>query len=285
MSSFSLLRSTLVCASILVLGVAAQAQTSGTGTSTGTGTATGTGTGGSTTTAPKSAAGAKSQAVVYHLTFSPSGTSINFRNYTNAYYVADLPVYGSGGTLIVTQVVGGVRKFYTYEDFGGMFIAVKGSDKKGVIVGSRTSGSSSSSSSTTAGANQNITLYAIGDAKGGADITNRDVGGTAKALFPTKLEGTAIFVDSMEDYPFAFAPGADVGSAGKLDLTATYDEGMSANSLVRNYSRNGVVASIWALLVSQGYTNASASTGSGTATGTATGTSTGTVSGPFSTGN
>ena len=242
MSSSSLLRSALICASIL-LGFSADAQTP---SST------------KTATTPKSTTGTKSRALVYHLTFTPNGSSINFRNYTNAYYIADLPSSGGSATLILTQVSGGKRTFYTYEDFGGMFIAVNGSDRKGVLSGSRTGApttSGASSSATVTVPTQNITLYAIGDAKEKIDVNNGAVT-EGQLVFPKKLEGSAIFVDSQEDYPFASAPGVNAGSAGMLNLTATYDEGMSANSLKRNYSRNGLVSALWALLKTQGYVDA-----------------------------
>jgi hypothetical protein len=234
----------LTCVSLAFLAVSATAQTA---------------------TTPKSTAGNKSRAIVYHLTFTPNGTSINFRNYTNAYYVADVPTASGGGTLILMQVVGGTRTYYTYEDFGGLFIAIKGNDRKGVMVGSKTTASTTTTTTaatattTASGATQNITLYGIGDAKDKIDSENPAFP-NSEMLIPKTLEGTAIFVDSQEDFPFAFAAGENVGTAGQLTLTARYDEGMSANSLQKNLTRNAVVSSIWDLLKGQNYVDGSAAT-------------------------
>ena len=227
-------------------------------------------------TAPKSTKGATSRAVVYRLQFTPDGDSINFRNYTNAYYLADIPLSStSGGTLILTQVVGGVRTFYTYEDFGGMFIAVKGSEKKGIMVGTRTSASTTASATTTTGYVQNLTLYAIGKPDEQTDAKNPAIAGeNAKTVFPNKLEGTAIFVDSQEDFPFAYVTGENFGSAGVMKLTAEFSEGLSAGSLERNMVRNELVQMLWEQLVAQGFVNASAPTSGSTAGTGTTGTGT-----------
>lgn len=225
---------------------------------------------GSTTTAttPKSTSGAKSIAIVYHLTFDPNGDSINFRNYTNGYYVADAPTSSSSsGTLILMQVVSGVRKYYTYEDYGGMFVASKGSERKGVLVGSRTAGPTTSGTTTASTTfTQNITLFGIGDAKESVEIVNPAVS-DGDLIFPEKLEGTAIFADSQRDYPFAFSSGVNIGTAGALKLIARYDAGLSAKSLkLAAASRNDLVSSIWTLLKDQGYVDGSTTTTSTTTT-------------------
>ena len=69
--------------------------------------------------------------VVYKLTFEVAGETINYRSYQGGYYIA--PIEGGTGSLILTLTTGGVKTFYTYANFGELFVAVKGDDRKVVL--------------------------------------------------------------------------------------------------------------------------------------------------------
>lgn len=195
--------------------------------------------------------------LVYRLSFRPLGGTINFRSYQGGYYVADI-ANSSGansGTLILTQASGSTRKYYTLANFGPVIYAIKGNERKAIFTGTK---------QTTSPAITNITFYALGDTTKTGDF--KFINGNAKIAYATKLEGTALFVDSQEDLPFAAAPGADLGTAGSVAVTLTLQEGLTERSRVAFVSRNSMVTILQQELAEQKYTNGDAPTGAVTTT-------------------
>lgn len=237
-----------------------------------------------------------SPVLVYKISFTDMGDSINFRSYQGGYLVFDVGYTGSNtGTVILTQVVGGVRKYYTIANYGQMFYATKGNTVKAVFTGNKstTAGSSTttttSSTSTTASATTTIFMYGVGDADKQLDLDLRN--GDANVSIATEIDGYGIFTDSQEDLPFATAAGEDVGTAGAVSLHLKYDEGLSSFSEKNNTSRTAMVTKIQQDLAKQNYTNGDAATtttgaGSNTGTGSNSGNTggTGTGSGTGNTG-
>jgi hypothetical protein len=223
-----------------------------------------------------------SPVLVYKIDFSTMGDSINFRSYQGGYLVFDVGYTGSNtGTVILTQVLGGVRKYYTIANYGQMFYATKGNNTKAVFsgnkstaAGSSTTTTTSSTATSTASATTTIFMYGIGDADKKLDLELRN--GEANLAIASELEGYGIFTDSQEDLPFASASGEDVGTAGTVSLHLKYDEGLSTFSEKNNTTRTAMVTKIQQELVKDGYVNGDAAT---TTTGTGTGTGTGSTGG------
>lgn len=181
--------------------------------------------------------------LVYRLSFKPLGNSINFRSYQGGYYVADLANGSSNnGTLILTQVLGGVRRFYMFNNFGPIVYALKGEERKAIFTGTR---------QTTTPAITNITFYAVGETNKNGDF--KFTNGTGKFAYATKLEGYGLFVDSQEDMPFASAPGANIGTAGSVGVTLTLQEGMTERSRIGSVNRTTMVANLLLELAEQKY--------------------------------
>lgn len=210
-----------------------------------------------------------SPVLVYKLTFTSMGDSINFRSYQGGYIVFDVGISGSNaGTVVLTQIVGGARKYYTIKDYGQMFFATKGKEVKAVMTGNKsttpgttTSGSTTSTSSAAA-ATTSIFMYAIGSASDQLDLDLRN--GSANVTIAKSMKGYGIFCDSQEDLPFASAAGEDVGTAGAVSLTLAYDEGLSTFSEKNNSDRATMITKIQTQLANESYTNGDATT---TATG------------------
>lgn len=225
-----------------------------------------------------------SPVLVYKIDFSTMGDSINFRSYQGGYLVFDVGYTGSNtGTVILTQVLGGVRKYYTIANYGQMFYATKGNNTKAVFSGNKstTAGSStttttSSTATTTASATTTIFMYGIGDADKKLDLELRN--GEANIAIASELDGYGIFTDSQEDLPFASASGEDVGTAGAVALHLKYDEGLSTFSEKNNTTRTAMVTKIQQELAKDSYVNgdaATTTTGTGGNTGSNTGSGTG----------
>ena len=189
--------------------------------------------------------------LVYRLTFAPTGDSINFRSYQGGYYVADMANSGgNSGTLILTQVLGGARKYYTLATFGGFFYALDGGARKAVFSGSKT---------TTSPALSNITFFATGASTRQAEF--KFINGDADLHFANKLQGVALFSDSLEDLPFVSAAGtADQGTAASMNLTLTLQEGLSERSRKDSIARNAMVTLLQNQLLDQKYSNGDAAT-------------------------
>jgi hypothetical protein len=181
--------------------------------------------------------------LVYKLTFRQLADNISFRPYQGGYYVADIAnTSGNSGTLILTQVVGKVRRYYTFTNFGLLFNALKGGNSKAIMSGTR---------QTTTPAYTNITFYATGNAEESTEYTLQL--GTLDLAYANELTGYAMFVDSQEDMPFVTAPGQDIGTAGAMNLTMKYDQGHSVQSAKNSISRNAMVTEIQNMLRDQDY--------------------------------
>lgn len=210
-----------------------------------------------------SVAGSHAQLVVYKLNFDQAGETINYRPYQGGYYVA--PVNGGTGSLILTLTTGGVKNYYTYANFGELFVAVKADSRKAVL------------SATAANTVSTTTFFAIGSADERLQLTTRSSDGD---IFVARtLTGYAVSADSERDLPYASASATDIGVAGVSYLRATFDEGLTTQAIDGNVALAAEVTALQTQLTAQGYKNglstttaASGTTGTGT-TGTSTGTS------------
>ncbi len=181
--------------------------------------------------------------LVYKLTFRALPDNISFRPYQGGYYVADIAnTSGNSGTLILTQVVGKVRKYYTFVNFGQLFNALKSGDSKAIMSGTRT---------TTSPAYTNITFYGTGNAEKSEEYKLQN--GELKLAIANELNGYALFVDSQEDMPFVMAPGQDIGTAGAMNVSLRYSQGHSEQSAKGSISRTAMVTTIQNQLKEQGY--------------------------------
>ena len=229
-------------------------------TSTAPATTT-SGTTGAVTSSSTTASGdllTSSALVVYKLTFEVSGETINYRPYQGGYYVA--PIEGGTGSLILTLTTGGVKTFYTYANFGELFVAVKGSKRKVVL------------SATAANTVSTTTFFAIGTADQRRHLETRSSDGD---VFSAEvLRGYAVSADSEQDLPYGSSSANDIGVAGVSYLTARLDDGLTEDSINNNRTLSAAVTEIQTMLTEDGYTNGSSTTsasGSGTpATGTGT---------------
>lgn len=185
--------------------------------------------------------------LVYRLNFRPAGDTINFSAYQGGYYVVD--VAGGVGSMILTKVLGGTRKYYTLANYGNFFYAVKGSDRKAIMTGSKTN---------TATVISNITFQAIGDLS--KDTEFQFTNGEFNLRYATKLEGVALFADSQEDLPFASAPGIDIGTAGTLNVTFVLQEGLTELSRKSFLNRTSMITKLKQQLADQKYTDGDAVT-------------------------
>lgn len=212
-----------------------------------------TGTGGTSSTTTTTSTGSM---VVYRLAFSPAGESINYRPYQGGYYIA--PIMGGTGSLILTLTTGGQKRFYTYANFGELFVAVKGENRKTVL-----SAAASNTVSTT-------TFYAIGDADEKMDVESRSA--DSDVYVAKLLTGYSVSADSERDLPFASSSASDVGVAGASFLRCSLDEGLTKDALKQSRGLSAEVTAIQTQLTEKGYVNgsATATTGGGTAAGGST---------------
>lgn len=237
-------------------------------------------------------ASASAQVAVYRLSFSSSGDNVNYRPFENGYYVT--PVGGGTGTLILLQTGAGKEKqFFTYANFGEMFLANNGKTKK-MVLSAVSSGTSSAT-----------TFYAIGDANFPIDLktnlstpatstgpttgvnfiapatttttttaaaatatattstavpTTAQIAGAAAAPVYTSpsvaktMRGYEISADSQSDLVFS-GNSTTQGVAGVSTLSVSLQEDMTNYALTQNYSLAGEVTYIQNLLQNQGYTD------------------------------
>jgi hypothetical protein len=193
-----------------------------------------------------------SQLAVYKLDFEPTGESINYRSYQSGYYVA--PMAGGTGSLVLMLTSGGVKQYFTYANFGELFVALNGSDRKTVF------------SATAANTVSTSTFYAIGVADDQISVETRAA--ESQIYIARKLSGYTVSADSERDLPFSGAGSSDVGVAGAAFLRATFDEGMSAEANRESRTLATQITTIQEFLASKGYINGLPTTGGG---GTGTG--------------
>lgn len=202
---------------------------------------------------------ASAQLVVYKLDFEATGESINYRSYQSGYYIA--PMTGGTGSLILMLTTGGVKQYFTYENFGELFVALNGSDRKVVF------------SATAANTVSTTTFYAIGNATEQVKVETRAA--ESQIYIAPKLSGYSVSADSERDLPFSSAGSTDVGVAGAAFLSASYDEGRTtlANNEARTLAEEITLTEDF--LVSKGYIDGLAidpGTGGGAGGGTGGGT-------------
>jgi hypothetical protein len=190
--------------------------------------------------------------LVYKLTFEAAGESINYRPFTGGYYVA--PVTGGSGSLILTRVTGDTRLYYDYENFGELFLALKGSNRKAVISATATNDVSAT------------TFYAIGDANEKMSISTAALEGNT--FVATTLKGYAVSADSERDLPYASANANDIGVAGASYMTARLDEAFSEKAKDEAASLSATVDEILELLAGQSYTDGNPTAAGGGTDGT-----------------
>jgi hypothetical protein len=179
------------------------------------------------------------QLAVYKLDFQPSGESINYRSYQSGYYIA--PMTGGTGSLVLMLTTGGVKQYFTYANFGELFVAVNGADRKAVFT------------ATAANTVSTTTFYAIGTANDQVSVETRAA--ESRVYVAKKLSGYSVSADSERDLPFSSSGSTDVGVAGAAFLTGTFDEGRSAAANRESRTLADEVTDIETFLSSKGYIN------------------------------
>ena len=204
---------------------------------------------------PANAQTTSSPVLVYKMEFGKAEDSINFRSYQSGYLVVDAGATGTNtASVILTQVVGGVRNFYYLADYAQMFYAKSSGSVKAVVTGTKTTKpgtTTTGGTTTTTTATTSQFIYATGDA--GEEKTIELVNGEANVSIAALLEGYGIFCDSQEDLPFATAAGENVGTAGMVTLKLRYDEGQSEAAQKQNQDRVATITAIAKDLANDGY--------------------------------
>jgi hypothetical protein len=198
------------------------------------------------------------QVLVYRLSFEKAGESINYSPYQGGYYVA--PVNGGTGTLVLTRTVGG-KKYFTYANFGELFVALKDNVRKAVI------------SATAANSVSTTTFFAIGETNDKLEVATRLAD---EALVATELKGWAVSADSERDLPFSSSNATDIGVAGASILTCKLDQGLTNGAIALGRGLADEVTVLTDELESQGYADGKQATTGGQSTQTG-GQSTGTT--------
>ena len=253
----------LILCSLALLAAAPLCAQTASSTSTTSSSTTNTATPVSTTAATTTTF-TTSAVVVYKLTFENSGDNINYRPYQGGYYIA--PLQGGTGSLILLLTTGGVKNFYTYANFGELFVAVKNTDRKAVL------------SATAANTVSTTTFFAIGDANDQRHIETRS--SDSDVWVAKLLKGYAVSADSEKDLPYGSSSATDIGVAGVSFLRASLDEGMTQDAILNNRTVATQVTDIQTQLTADGYTS-----GTGTTTTTGTGTTSSAASSTSSTSN
>ncbi len=192
--------------------------------------------------------------IVYEISFdSSSSDSINYSPYNSGYYVA--PAAGGTGSLLLTKSSGGTNNLYVFANFGELFVALDGSQRKAVLTCTSTS-----DISTTA-------FFAMGDAQ---DTLQSNSGAfSGQIYYAASLKGYSISADPQADQLFQGAAGVDQGVAGSSVISVTYDDADTNTATEGSLSVASTVTAIQARLTSQGFVLATQNTPtSGTGTGT-----------------
>lgn len=184
-------------------------------------------------------------AIVYKLTFEVTGESINFRPFQGGYYIA--PIEGGAGTLLLTRQTGKEKTYYSFTNFGQLFLAKSGSKRKAVIS------TSTGSQLIDFGSVSTTALFAIGDASETKELKTASTEGSV--FYAEELTGYSVSADSETDLPFASNSASDVGVAGATILRAKLDQARTEDSLKRNLTVLTALAEIILELTDGGYTN------------------------------
>ncbi len=176
---------------------------------------------------------------VYRLSFKVTGETINYQPYQNGYYIA--PITGGVGSLILTKIIGGQRQYFTYANFGELFVALKSETRKAVI------------SATAANSVSTTTFFAIGDTDDEREVST--AAATSTVFVATRLDGYAVSADSERDLPFGSTATSDIGVAGASLLTAKLDETLTEDAIKQSRSLATEVTEIQTRLKDDGYTD------------------------------
>lgn len=188
--------------------------------------------------------------LVYRVQFTGVLSSLNFRGFSGGYYIADVNNGASdSGALILLQLIGNARRYYTLNNFGQLFFATDGRNPQAFVVGSTTSVGAVSAPAT-----RTITFFVNSEAKDQVKLNLELSNSPANFFIPKQLKGQAIFCDSQEDQPYVLAPGQASGTAAQVNVSFQYDEGQSVYSLKRNVGRSSMVAKIISELKKDKYT-------------------------------
>lgn len=193
------------------------------------------------------------QLVIYKLTFDVAGETINYRPYQGGFYVA--PIEGGAGTLILTLTTGGQKQFYQYANFGELFVAVKGENRKVVL------------SATAANTVSTTTFFAIGTANDEKEVETRSSDG--KIFIAKELKGYAVSADSERDLPYASSSPTDIGVAGVSYLRALIDDRRTDDAIKNSRTLTDQVTLLTTNLTDDGYVNGQTTTATGTGTAAA----------------
>lgn len=254
-----------LCLLALIVSTTLRAQTTSSTSSTTSSTSSSTTP--VSTTASTTTTFTTSAVVVYKLTFENAGENINYRPYQGGYYIA--PLQGGTGSLILLLTTSGVKNFYTYANFGELFVAVKGSDRKAVL------------SATAANTVSTTTFFAIGEADDQRHIETRS--SESDVWVAKLLKGYAVSADSEKDLPYGSSSASDIGVAGVSYIRATIDEGMTEDAILNNRTVATQVTEIQTQLTADGYKSGTGTTTSTSGTTGTTSASSGTTSSSAST--
>ncbi|MCB1227002.1 MAG: hypothetical protein KDK99_14390 [Verrucomicrobiales bacterium] len=189
---------------------------------------------------------AEAQLAVYQLEFKPTGESINYRSYESGYYVA--PMTGGTGSLVLMLTTGGVKRYFTYDNFGELFVAVSGDQRKVVLT------------ATAANTVSTTTFFAIGDADERYRVETRAA--ESQVHLARKLQGYSVSADSERDLPFSSGSTLDLGVAGAAHLTATFDEGRTSATNRESRTVAAEITEIETFLRERGFVDGLAGTAS-----------------------
>ena len=181
---------------------------------------------------------------VYRLAFKVTGDTINYQPYQNGYYVAPISGGGGVGSLILTKIIGGQRQYFTYANFGELFVAMHGEKRKAVIT------------CTAANSVSTTTFFAIGETDDEMEV--KTAGANSTVFVATRLDGYAVSADSERDLPFASSTAADVGVAGACTLAARLDNTMTEDAIKQGRTLATQITDIQTRLKADGYVDGKA---------------------------
>ncbi len=192
---------------------------------------------------------------VYSLGFDETGDSVNFKPFDAGYYIA--PVQGGTGTLILTVTKGG-KKYFTYANFGEIFVSTQGSKTEKMVLSAVSSNAVASTS-----------FYAIGTSNFDLPVVVSTTQPESRMQVAKVMRGYCLTADSESDVNFRGVTGASVGVAGSSIMTARLDENSTQVVISKNDTLAQAVTYVTTLLQQTGFANGTVATT--TTTGTTTG--------------
>ena len=222
-------------------------------------------------------AASHAQVAVYRLSFKTVGQNVNYKAYQDGYYIT--PVGGGTGSLILLQKGTSGNVYYSFANFGQMFIAASSKGQKMVLTAVSSSTAADTSLFAIGDANQKLDFVTPLSTPATASTTGTTAASTQNVSQTVQLAGTLtgyeFTADSQSDMPFV-GNATTQGVAGASTMTLSLQSEMTSLALSQNYSLAGEVTYIENLLSQQGYTSGNSTTSTtGTGTNTGTGTTTG----------